>query len=78
VDDLATRAIADLGRVDVLVNNAARSNYHDGFLTTPWDDVEYLVRCNLLSPLRLTRALLPAMLERDSGHVVVVSSMAAR
>ena len=78
VDAFAARAADELGGLDVLVNNAALSNYHDGALTTPWADVEYMTRCNYLSPVRLTRALLPAMLERDSGRIVVVSSMAAR
>jgi short-subunit dehydrogenase len=76
VDRLATRAVEDLGRVDVLVNNAARSNYHADALTTPWADLEDLMRVNFLSPVRLTRALLPAMLARDNGRVVTVSSMA--
>jgi NAD(P)-dependent dehydrogenase (short-subunit alcohol dehydrogenase family) len=76
IDGFATRASEVLGGVDVLVNNAALSNFHGGALTTPWADVEYIMRVNYLSPVRLTRALLPAMLERGSGHVVTVSSMA--
>lgn len=76
VDRFAADASDALGGVDVLVHNAALSNYHADALTTPWDDVEYLMRVNYLSPVRLTRALLPAMLERRSGHVVAVSSMA--
>lgn len=76
VDRFAADATATLGAVDVLVNNAALSNYHDAALTTPWDSVEYLMRVNYLSPVRLTRAIVPAMLERGTGHVVTVSSMA--
>ncbi|MBM3658095.1 MAG: SDR family NAD(P)-dependent oxidoreductase [Actinobacteria bacterium] len=76
VDRFAADATAALGGVDVLIHNAALSNYHAGALDTPWDDVEYLVRVNYLSPVRLTRALLPAMLAQGSGHVVAVSSMA--
>ncbi len=36
-----------------------------------------MVRIDLLSPLRLTRALLPAMLARKAGVIVDVASMAA-
>jgi short-subunit dehydrogenase len=44
----------------------------------PWSDVEYITNLNYLSPVRLTRIALPAMLERGSGQVLTVSSMAAR
>ncbi|HXY94722.1 MAG TPA: SDR family NAD(P)-dependent oxidoreductase, partial [Acidimicrobiia bacterium] len=76
VDTFARDVEEQLGGVDVLVHNAALGG-HGGALTTPWDDVEYLTRLDYLSPVRLTRALLPDMLARASGHVVVVSSMAA-
>lgn len=76
VDRFAADATAALGGVDVLVHNAAMSNYHADALTTPWDDIEYLMRVNYLSPVRLTRAIVPAMVERGAGHVVAVSSMA--
>lgn len=76
VDRFAADATAALGGVDVLIHNAAMSNYHAGALDTPWDDVEYLMRVNYLSPVRLTRAILPAMLARGAGHMVAVSSMA--
>jgi NAD(P)-dependent dehydrogenase (short-subunit alcohol dehydrogenase family) len=78
VDAFARTAEDALGRIDVLVHNAALANYHASALDTPWDDVEYLTRLNYLSPVRLTRALLPGMLANGGGHVAVVSSMAAR
>jgi short-subunit dehydrogenase len=78
VDDLAATATSELGAIDVLIHNAALSNYHADGLTTPWDDVEYLMRLDYLSPVRLTRAIAPAMVERGEGRVVVVSSMAAQ
>jgi len=76
VDEFAAAATKDLGGIDVLVHNAALSNYHADGLTTPWDDVEYLMRLDYLSPVRLTRAVVPAMIERGEGRVIVVSSMA--
>jgi NAD(P)-dependent dehydrogenase (short-subunit alcohol dehydrogenase family) len=66
------------GGIDVLVNNAALSNFHGDAIETQWDDVEYIMRLNYLSPVKLTRAVLPGMLARGAGHVVSVSSMAAR
>jgi short-subunit dehydrogenase len=42
----------------------------------PPDRAEHLVRTNLLAPIRLTRALLPGMVERGRGHIVNVASIA--
>lgn len=69
-------AQAELGPVDVLVNNAgvqvvARTAGVD------MARVEAMVRLNLLTPFRLTRALLPSMLARASGTIVDVASIAA-
>ncbi len=77
VDRFAAQALDVLGGVDVLFNNAGGGTVRAA-LDTPWDELEYLDRLNYLSPVRLTRALLPSMLERGSGSVSTVSSMAAR
>jgi len=68
---------SELGGIDVLVNNAGGATGSDA-LAMPWTDVEYIATLNYLSPVRLTGLVLPAMLERGSGQVLTVSSMAAR
>jgi NAD(P)-dependent dehydrogenase (short-subunit alcohol dehydrogenase family) len=77
LDRFARRALADLGGVDVLVNNAGlvRTTRLPG---ADWALVEELNRVNYLSPVKLTLALLPSMLERGSGQVLTVSSVGAR
>lgn len=67
----------ELGGIDVLVNNAGGATGSSA-LAMPWPDVEYLANLNYLSPVRVTLLALPAMLERGSGQVLTVSSMAAR
>jgi short-subunit dehydrogenase len=42
----------------------------------PPDRADLLVRTDLLAPIRLTRALLPGMVQRGRGHVVNVASIA--
>ena len=42
------------------------------------DDIETLVTANLTAPIRLTRALLPAMVERRRGGLAYVTSIAGR
>ena len=77
IEAFAARALDELGAVDVLVNNAAEP-LAGSALATPWHDLERITRLDYLSPVRLTRALLPSMLARGAGRVVTISSMAAR
>jgi len=76
VDRLASEAVDALGGVDILINNAGipkRRHLSRLDITT----VESVMAINYLSPVRLTLALLPAMLEQGSGHVAWISSVAA-
>ncbi len=75
IDDLAARVLRDHGQIDLLVNNAGFAVVAP-FLRTTDDDWQRLLAVNFLGPLRLTRALLPAMIAARSGHVVMVASLA--
>ena len=77
--DLAARVLADNGgrSPDVVVNNAGFAIYRP-FEESPPEEVEALLAVNLLAPVRLTRALLPGMIQRGSGAVVNVASIAGR
>jgi len=71
------RVGAELGPIDVLVNNAGWDELHP-FLETDepfWDRV---IDINFKGCLRVTRAVLPGMVEREFGRVVNISSDAAR
>ena len=76
VDALASRAVDELGGVDVLVNNVGVPKRRKTTTLTP-ADVESVMAINYFGPVRLTLALLPGMVERGSGHIVSVSSMGA-
>jgi short-subunit dehydrogenase len=73
VEGLPTRA----GSVDVLVANAGLPG--SGELTgfSP-EQIDRAIDVNLRAPMQLTRALLPGMLERGSGHLVFVSSLSGK
>lgn len=76
-DPAAPAAIAErvaaVGQPDVLVNNAAIYAVQP-FLELTDDDWQESLRANLLSGAQLAQLFLPAMLERDWGRVVFVSS----
>jgi short-subunit dehydrogenase len=69
-------AEAALGPIDVLVNNAG-STLVRRFIDTAPDDADRMLRLDLITPLRLTRAVLPGMLARGRGTIVDVCSAAA-
>jgi NAD(P)-dependent dehydrogenase (short-subunit alcohol dehydrogenase family) len=65
------------GQIDILVNNAGIYGTQDFFETD--DDVwDNYWQTNVMSGVRLSRALLPAMVEKNWGRVVFVSSESAR
>jgi uncharacterized protein len=75
VDGLIARVEADGGPIDVLVNNAGIDIAGD-FVTAPPAELEQIYRLNLITPVQLTRHVLPGMLQRGVGHIVNMSSMA--
>lgn len=70
------RVEAELGGIDVLVNNAGVPKRRRS-ATLSVDDAHDVMRTNYYSPVALTVAALPAMLARGSGDIVNVSSMGA-
>lgn len=78
VDRLPELVPAAFRPVDVLVNNAGhdiggRTRFDQGSA----DDWTNIIQTNLIGTMRVTRALLPYMVARNSGHIVNVSSINA-
>ncbi len=76
VDALFAEVQSQLGRLDVLVNNAGRSARKDILATTP-EDFDELMQLNLYATVRCTRAAAD-MLLKSSGSVVNIGSLAAK
>lgn len=77
VDAAVAKTTADLGPVDVLVNNAGWDVFKP-FAKTNADDWQKLIAINLVGALNMHHAVLPGMAERRAGRIVNIASDAAR
>lgn len=75
--DGVDRLLERTGRIDVLVANAGLPA--SGRLETyAAEEVDRALAVNLRAPIQLSRALVPGMVERGTGHLVFMASMAAK
>lgn len=78
IDACAKDALARAGgKIDVLVSVAGWDRTQP-FVEATQEFVDKVMRINLLGPLRLTRAVFPAMITAGGGKIVFVSSDAGR
>ncbi|MDZ4867534.1 MAG: SDR family oxidoreductase [Alphaproteobacteria bacterium] len=80
-DESVAQAVANVikaaGRIDVVVNNAGFGLAAAIEDTRP-EDMRRQFETNLLGPLRVCQAVLPAMRKQGSGRIIQISSLAAR
>ena len=69
------RLAAEAGPVDILVSNAGLPG-SGRLVEYELEEIDNVIRVNLRTGIMLTRLLLPGMLERGSGHLVYMASMA--
>jgi short-subunit dehydrogenase len=76
IQRLMACALERYGRIDILVNNAGLGRL--GWLENldPVSDIEGQVRVNLHAVIYLTQAVLPGMIQRRSGHIINLASLA--
>ena len=74
-EGLISRVEEQAGPVDVLVNNAG-VDATGAFTALSPDALSRLVALNVLTPMELSRQVLPGMIERGRGHVLMISSLA--
>jgi len=76
IPSFAATVEAELGGVDLLVNNAGVPKRRR-IPELSEADLDEVMRVNFFAPVALVRALLPGMLARDRGRIVDLSSMGA-
>ncbi|WP_143591313.1 SDR family NAD(P)-dependent oxidoreductase [Thermoactinospora rubra] len=77
VESVVAEAVARLGRIDVLVNNAGLG-LGGPFLHCDLAEARWLMEVNALGVMTVTRAVLPHMVARGCGTIVNVSSDSGR
>ena len=68
----------EVGFVDILVNNAGCAIGIDAADECPYEDMLQMINTNLVAAAHLTQLFGKAMREKERGHVVFISSVAAR
>ena len=68
------KVINRFGQIDILVNNAGLSHWSK-IKDTSMDVIKTILNVNFLGGVGLTKAVLPYMLEKKKGNIVVISSI---
>jgi NAD(P)-dependent dehydrogenase (short-subunit alcohol dehydrogenase family) len=73
--DNVDAVVEEVGPIDVLINNAARSIRRPLIESLErWHDVERVMALNYYAPLRLIRGLAPGMIDRGDGHIINIAT----
>lgn len=69
------QAMAEFGRLDILINNVGVGNYKN-LVDTSAEDYDEMMDSNVRSTFLFTRHAAPIMIEQGSGTILMISSMA--
>jgi 3-oxoacyl-[acyl-carrier protein] reductase len=75
VNTAVEKALSEFGAIDILINNAGIASFGK-FLELEPTDWERIIQVNLMGPYYVTRAVVPNMIERQTGDIINISSTA--
>jgi 3-oxoacyl-[acyl-carrier protein] reductase len=75
VNQAVKKALATFGTIDILINNAGVGKFGK-FLDLSPEEFENIIKINLFGTYYATRAVLPGMIEQQSGDIINISSTA--
>jgi NAD(P)-dependent dehydrogenase (short-subunit alcohol dehydrogenase family) len=76
MEAMVTKVLAEFGRIDILVNNAAVNTYRGPCLDFGETEFDRIVDVNVKSVYRLTRLVAPGMADRGSGSIINIAALA--
>lgn len=76
VKEAYTATVADLGPVDILINNAGVVTTNKTFDQNTQRDIDLTITINTIAPMYVALAMLPDMIKRDRGHICNITSAA--
>lgn len=76
IKTVAEKVLTTIGTPDVLVNNAGLARGLEPYGETNTEDILQMIDTNIKGLFLMTRALLPAMVKRNKGHIVNLGSTA--
>lgn len=65
-------------KIDILINNAGNAHGLDPIQTGDLDDWDAMIDINVKGLLYVSKAIIPQMIERKSGHIINIGSTAAK
>jgi NAD(P)-dependent dehydrogenase (short-subunit alcohol dehydrogenase family) len=74
-NELVERTVSELGRLDILVSNAATQTVHESVTEIPSHEIEMVMRTNLLSQFWLVRAAIPHL--KPGATIITTTSIQA-
>lgn len=77
IDSVYNRIVSNLGKVDILINNAAVANFAP-FSKLELEDFDKMININLRGSFYTTRLVINSMIESQSGMVLNIQSVAAK
>ncbi|TRW23318.1 3-ketoacyl-ACP reductase [Flavobacterium zepuense] len=75
VNKAVAQALNEFGSIDILINNAGVGKFGK-FLDLSPEEFEQIIKINLFGTYYATRAVLPGMIEKQSGDIINISSTA--
>lgn len=75
IQRLVKNTLEQFTRIDILVNNAGFGRIKWLEELDPADDIQAQIQINLISPILMTREVLPYLIQQRSGHIINMASL---